>query len=441
MKTQTLAKTARTLLLGGAAAGAMMAMAMPAQAASQSDKAEIAALRAQVEALTARLDAAEAAQRATQAQAADAQATAAQAQATASAADAKVETIPAQVKTAVAATPAPAPKASWADNTTISGRMYFDLTSISQKSNGVKQPATGTGFDVKRFYLGVDHKFNDTYSANLTLDFNYVSNDGETQAFIKKAYLQAKYSDALTIRLGSADLPWVPFVEDLYGYRYIENTVIDRDKFGTSADWGIHALGKLGPNGALSYQVSVIDGAGYKAPLRSKGMDVEARLSYKVGDVTLGIGGYRGKLGKDIENTVPVVRHTASRFDAVAAYTTKTVRLGVEYFSAEDWNNVTTIASDKADGWSVFGSYKWDEKWSVFGRYDTVSPRKTTNSAMDDDYFNVGVSYSPTKIVDLALVYKRDKIDNGTFSTSNGTIGGSNDGTYDELGLFGQLRW
>ena len=45
------------------------------------------------------------------------------------------------------------------------------------------------------------------------------------------------------------------------------------------------------------------------------------------------------------------------------------------------------------------------------------------------------------QIVDLALVYKRDEVTNGSLSTSNGVIGGVNKGTYDEIGLFGQLRW
>ena len=31
--------------------------------------------------------------------------------------------------------------------------------------------------------------------------------------------------------------------------------------------------------------------------------------------------------------------------------------------------------------------------------------------------------------------------DNGFRSTSNGTIGGINDGTYDEIGLFTQYSW
>ena len=66
---------------------------------------------------------------------------------------------------------------------------------------------------------------------------------------------------------------------------------------------------------------------------------------------------------------------------------------------------------------------------------------QTTNPTTEDNYFNVGVQYEPVKIVDFALVYKRDKVDNGTVSTQNGTIGGSINGTYDEFGLWGQFRW
>ena len=62
--------------------------------------------------------------------------------------------------------------------------------------------------------------------------------------FIRKAFVQAKVSDAFVARLGAADMPWIPFVEDLCGYRYLEQTLIDRLKFGTSADWGVHANGK-----------------------------------------------------------------------------------------------------------------------------------------------------------------------------------------------------
>ena len=59
----------------------------------------------------------------------------------------------------------------------------------------------------------------------------------------------------------------MPFVEGLYGYRYVENVMIDRTKFGTSADWGVHVLGSI-PMGGLtvSYAGSVVNGNGYKKP-------------------------------------------------------------------------------------------------------------------------------------------------------------------------------
>ena len=86
-------------------------------------------------------------------------------------------------------------------------------------------------------------------------------------------------------------------------------------------------------------------------------------------------------------------------------------------------------------------SYKFDPKWSVFGKYEYVEPTQDTAPSMNESYFNAGISFSPAKIVDFALVYKHDEAENGSISTSNGTIGGAIDGSYDEVGLFGQFRW
>ncbi len=77
----------------------------------------------------------------------------------------------------------------------------------------------------------------------------------------------------------------------------------------------------------------------------------------------------------------------------------------------------------------------------MFGRYDWVKPKATTNPTTADDYFNIGLQYEPVKIVDFSLVYKHEKISNGTFATQEGTIGGVPNGTYDEVGLFGQIKW
>ena len=104
-------------------------------------------------------------------------------------------------------------------------------------------------------------------------------------------------------------------------------------------------------------------------------------------------------------------------------------------------NYITTDVDDKAQGYSAFASVQFNPKLSAFGRYDWVKPRQNGVPGLKDNYFNAGVQYSPAKIVDLALVYKHEKARNGTIATSNGTIGGSDSGTYDEIGLFGQFRF
>jgi hypothetical protein len=445
--------TTKMSLLAGAALGVLItgAVSLPAQAkpakkhvVESAQTVELRRLQAQVQALTERLNAQEAAQAQTQSQAqqaqVQAQAAATQAQQVQEKADAQIQTIPTQVSTAVAALPKPpAPKKSWVDDTVVSGRMYYDLSSVTAKVDGKKVAPSGAGFDIKRFYIGIDHKFNDVFSANVTTDFQYSSAISATELYLKKAYLQAKVSDALVLKFGSADLPWVPFAEDMYGYRYVENTLIDRTKFGTSADWGVHASGKFA-GGKVNYALSVIDGAGYKAPLRSKGMDVEGRVSVvPVDHLTLAVGGYTGKLGKDTEGAITY--HTATRFNALAAYATNQYRVGVEYFSAKNWNNVATPVSDSSDGYSLFGSYMFTDKISAFGRYDWVKPNDDTAENKKDNYYNVGLTYSPAKIVDFSLVYKRDSLENGTLATSNGTIGGVRKGTYDEVGVFSQFRF
>lgn len=462
-----------------AAGIAAMALSMPAMAKptrhharparrqpARSD--EIAALREQVRALTERLDAQAATQQQilTQAQAAQTQAQVAttESQQVKAAVAEQAAAVPEQVKVALSKQPKPKPQ--WFDNTSISGRMYFNASNIDQKVNGVRpvgEPngiTNGTGFNIKRFYLSVDHTFDSVFSADITTDISNAvgrTSNGDFNAFtapsdaqligrglyVKKAYLQAKISPAFIIRAGAADLPWVPYVEGAYGYRHIENTLIDRTGFGTSSDWGIHVLGDLA-DGLVSYQFSVVDGAGYRNVKVTKSVDFEGRVSAAYKGFFGAVGGYVGKLGNDTQSVTTF--HTANRFDALAGYKNKLFTVGGEYFYTKNYNNnglnyITTNTSDKGSGWSAFGSVQFTPKLSAFGRYDWVQPRKDAVNSFKDHYFNVGVQYSPAKIVDIALVYKRDKAENGVISTTNGNIGGSIDGTYDEIGLFGQFRF
>lgn len=339
------------------------------------------------------------------------------------------------------------PVSGWWDSTKISGRMYYDITNISNKNNGTDAAYNGTSFDIKRFYVGIDHDFNKIFSANVTTDFTYDSAVSASQIYLKKAYLQAKLDDAFIVRVGSADLPWIPFAEDVYGYRFVENTLADRTKFGTSADWGVHVLGKL-PGGIFSYQVSAVSGVGYKkagaTTFRAEQPDVEGRLSADYMGFTVAVGGYWGQLGAMHSD---VTYHDATRFNALAAYKFEGLKVGVEYFTASNWTQVKSATASHATGVSPFASYQFSPEWSVFGRYDYVKPYSdVARKGFNNEYYNIGIDYSPAKIVDFSLVYKHDAGANGFFGDANGTIGGTafapgNSGTYNEFGLFGQFRW
>ena len=170
--------------------------------------------------------------------------------------------------------------------------------------------------------------------------------------------------------------------------RFVEPTLIDRTAFGNSTDWGVHVLGSFA-DGLVSYQVSAIDGAGYRNPMRSQSVDLEGRVNLNYQGFVAGVGGYTGKRAADtftpfspVNNAVTPVQtgtnvatfHTAERFDALVGYTSDKLHVGAEYFWSKNWNQVTKVPSDTSDGWSAFASYKVTPLFTVFGRYDWMRP-------------------------------------------------------------------
>jgi len=328
------------------------------------------------------------------------------------------------------------------ESTKVTGTAFLDWTSINKtttaKANGAetKDDGNGYGFDIKRFYVGIDHTFNDVWAANITTDVAYSSTVGNVEVFVKKAYLQATFDDAFVLRAGSSDTPWMGMIDGLYGYRYVEKSVNDLTGVVNTADWGLHASGKFA-DGKLNYAVSLVDGAGYKNPKRSKNMDLEGRLSYMpIDGLTFAIGAYTGKKGLAVESNP--AENTFSRYNLAVAYVVKEFRVGVEYYTLKNLNSVqtTTGDTDKAKAYSIWAAYNFSDDFSVFVRHDDQkrNPSDTLASAKEDTfkYTQVGVAYKPHKKVDLALVYK---------NTKNDTNYGTTDNKTNEIGVFSQVKF
>ena len=99
------------------------------------------------------------------------------------------------------------------------------------------------------------------------------------------------------------------------------------------------------------------------------------------------------------------------RLDAMAAWKQDDLRLGAEWFRANNWKNVTSPFGDSADGWSLWGSYDLGTA-SVFARYDRVNPSTKLDPDLEDIYWNAGVAFPITKGLKVAVARKDERLGN-----------------------------
>ena len=332
-------------------------------------------------------------------------------------------------------TPKPAAPAAFPANK-FGIRVFADASSKSNKDEGTgtKSTDSGVGVDVKRTYFTFTHQFDPMWSAVFQSD---IGDQGARRydVFVKKAYVEFKPSPMAAFRLGSADTPWVPYVEGIYGLRYVETVITDHLSFGTSAEWGFHITGA---NPLWGYAFTAGNGKGYSNPTRTKSVDFEGRVSFTpITGLNIAVGGYSGKRGNETDTTKAL--HTATRQDALVAYNTDLFKIGGEWFQAKNWNNVLTVPTDKSDGTSGWAQFNINPTWAVFGRYDQAKPSKDIKPKLKFTYYNAGLQWTLNKAFAGSLVYKYAEVEGGTQGTSNGTIGSTKPpakGKYNEIGVF-----
>lgn len=324
---------------------------------------------------------------------------------------------------------------------TLNGQVFADFTTKSNEDDatGAKSTDSGTGTDVKRFYVQVGYQLDEVWSAHFTSDIGDQTSR-RYDVFVKHAYLEAKLSLQADFRLGAADTPWIATANQVYGYRYLEPTLVDRLRFGASADWGVHFQGN---QGRFGYAAGLLNGRGFGDTTRSKNPDVEALLTFRPTDhLVVGVGSYRGKLGQEVEGTATF--HTASRLNALLAYVDARFRVGGETFTADDYNTITTPGvTDSAAGYSLWFAVPVSQKVEVFGRYDRAEPSRELNPGLRDTYVHAGVQLTPRQNLTFALAYKHEKVDSGLGGKVNG-VGSSTPGsagTAHEVGLWTHFRW
>lgn len=278
-----------------------------------------------------------------------------------------------------------------------------DDTSTTPVTPGSRIDDAASGFHFERAYFEIRGKLTKDDMVRITLD----QKAADKQVFVKYAYWQHKYSDALKIKAGQHHTPLVDYLQTkLWGHRYVQKTFSDLYGAETSSDLGISAFGKA--SGNFSYHVSLMNGEGYTHKTDGAGYAILGRAEWH------GAGVHIGVFGHSETDRSGIVGYDPTRADIYAWWSNKMFQIGGQYLSADDGDYAKTGGGKFKDakGYNVVANIKLPalgKKSTVFVRYDTMDERNTG----DNHTFTIaGVELEAAKGVMVAIDYQSD--DKGT---------------------------
>lgn len=176
-----------------------------------------------------------------------------------------------------------------------SGTVYADYYWMARNHD---QDLEGeNGFWFRRIYLTYEKSLGESFSTRLRLEMDsegdFLTSSKMIPA-VKDAYLKWE-NEQHAIYAGISSTPTFGLVEDVWGYRPVEKTMLDLQGFASSRDFGLAAKGELGSDGKVLYHVMVGNGNSNRNELnrQKKGM---LALGYELTDnlVVQAYGDYAG---------------------------------------------------------------------------------------------------------------------------------------------------
>lgn len=180
------------------------------------------------------------------------------------------------------------------------------------------------GFWFRRIYFTYDQPLGGAFDMRIRFEFNSPG-DFKTRAklepYIKDAYVRWK-RDGHSVYLGISPTPTWEVIERIWGYRSVEKTPLDLQKFGASRDFGLAVQGRLGQGGRVKYHVMVGNGGG-TASETNKGKFLLGSLGVKLTDALFfeAYGDWDDRPGRTDRYT----------WQAFAAYQRAGYRLGLHF--------------------------------------------------------------------------------------------------------------
>jgi len=306
------------------------------------------------------------------------------------------------------------------DKGRISGYMFGDyfynaardtgINSLPNAANGGEKDFHGLQF--RRIYCAYDYKISEVFSTRFRLAYepgSYTSDD-KLGVFIKDAYIKwADIFEGSDLIVGIQPTSIWQISEEVWGNRFLEQTIMDLRKLASSRDFAISLKGRFDSEGVFKYWIMVGNNSSSKpeldkykrfyfhfqlTPIRQLTATLYADLKMKpdIEDPT------------SISNTPATVSNNDLVYALFIGYKEKNkYTFGLEGFLNQGQNGMISNGSlkDKTGmGISVFASYNFINELGLVGRYDYYDPNTDPGIKGDSrNWFIFSLNFQPDEKV------------------------------------------
>lgn len=277
----------------------------------------------------------------------------------------------------------------FADGGQISCKNFFEYNYQLENGHSDKN-----GFEIRRAYLTYRNNITKNMALKFTADVARPKDDSlNTNLFV---YLKNASLTWITaygqLIFGMQSMNLFNVQEKNWGYRFVEKSAMDKNKFGSSADLGIGYANQFSKDIYVSYLIT--NGSGYK----KSETDAYKKLSllFVYGNKKL-----NKKNGFNVGTAASYEPYKDSKTESIiiagvfSGFAINNFRMGAEL-------NYRTHSGNKENQYltSVYGTYKFTGKYEIFGRIDQFSTEK------DENYLITGFIYTPFKKFQIAPNYR-----------------------------------
>ena len=281
------------------------------------------------------------------------------------------------------------PGAAVGQTVEVGGRVFVDyfynLAAPDGASGGAAEGLHG--FRYRRLYLTTDYTLSDEFTGRARLE----ADEGTSgRPVVKDLSLTWAYSGDHSATMGITPPPAFGIAEGVWGYRSLEQTILDLQDIVSSRDFGLRLDGPVTGDGTVRYAVMVANNQTVQ-PETDSYKRVYGQLAVQPTErITVVAGADHAGYGDE--------REAGTRVSAFGGYETDRFRMGVEGY----WYRVTMRQADaRTDvGATLFGAVQVASQWEAVARVD-----RSAEFAGGGDRFETflvgGVAYTPHPAVAL----------------------------------------